>query len=1183
MVEDLQNVQTEMLETFTSSPITSIKFISKFRVLLIANSDTVFSYNFNSRNHLELISKFKIFKTNKIHGIDFNLNDNAVLFFGGRSFSLIDINLLLTPSNKEIGNLTSHQSALNDWIISGCFDYYCNSFYLLNAHNIVTSINYGPVENSPLSKHTTRIPLEVNDVIDCNEKSILYSGSLKVLDSRVVVFSGTVMSGIYVWQFSKNKKSTANHQKGEIINHLTEHEGSIFNVKCNKDATISVSCSDDRSIKVWDLKNDSLLTTSFGHGSRIWDLEIFKESISENGVDFYLISTSEDLTCRLWKYDAQLQTMDCIKVLESHQGKNVWCSDVFDDRFVVSGGNDGRVRLYDLENHTSLANNNRNNCFEVTLDSLISLVKSQGHLEKLFKNENVKEIITGENGRSMLVITSFGKMFLIDDIENFNNQNVKLIEQPIVPHDLDEIKRIDFEKSEIENEKNEITKQIEEILKADEESGSKKLKKLRLKKLQIEEREMLPKQTKYSFINNYFNITRVDNSGDSKYFDLFMTNSSGYQIIYRFNRDDLKLIITRQIKNIFNNKIPISQFSKVSNVFNFSNKEFIFESPNPENPLILASFNDEKTHFENIRFLSKPKTKFVISCIAYSNKHHSLVICSRYATFSIYDITSSTSEKIDMKFIDPIQTWKKIIPGDTISEAKILFQADKFFIMSILLRDGDYLYLKIFCNESNKDKLDIIQGMSELLLSKLKIEILQSNRISKGGFLEGLFFNYGCEQNQDLLFYGFKLNYFYLYNETKNFEIWSELCGGSHRLWRFAVMKHKSNINKNDFEFIYVKDNHIILKRFKLEYLILEGSHGKEIRDLSCNSNIDNIIVTGGEDNTLKINKFAKDSTGKINNLETLWTIRKHVSGLQKVKFISDDMFISCAAREEFYVWKTNEILDTANDQASSKLFVNCVDELAPSVSDNHDLRIMDFDYLPVFINGKIVSYLLSLVYSNSQIKVFDYNFERKLFLPLAGEKYKQNCLLNTKFLVLENMLYLLISGTDGYISIYKLSDSWGNGLGALPFNFQLVINEKIHQNGIKCLEFFKFENENMLGYDIISGGDDNGLAVFKFGRAKNADVEDSEFGKLEYFVNNAASSTITSISKLHNNKIFVVSIDQILRIWEIQRNVNNNAALKLISEHYTTIADTGCGLIHAVNQNNYAIVGGVGLSIIEI
>ncbi|KAI9018667.1 WD40-repeat-containing domain protein [Phycomyces nitens] len=113
-----------------------------------------------------------------------------------------------------------------------------------------------------------------------------------------------------------------------------------------------VSVSDDRTIRVWPLVEDSTGRIPnpciiFGHTARVWDCQF---------VDEYLVSISEDLTCRVWKNgllagkdEENTSDVDCLACWEGHVGKNVWsCAISPEHKMVATGGQDSGIRLWSL-------------------------------------------------------------------------------------------------------------------------------------------------------------------------------------------------------------------------------------------------------------------------------------------------------------------------------------------------------------------------------------------------------------------------------------------------------------------------------------------------------------------------------------------------------------------------------------------------------------------------------------------------------------------------------------------------------------------------------------------------------------------------------------------------------------------------------------------------------------------
>lgn len=70
------------------------------------------------------------------------------------------------------------------------------------------------------------------------------------------------MGGVIIWDlFSETK-----------IHNLLGHEGSIFYVNLSNNGRYVASCSDDRSIRLWDLETGKQLSVGWSHTARIWNL-----------------------------------------------------------------------------------------------------------------------------------------------------------------------------------------------------------------------------------------------------------------------------------------------------------------------------------------------------------------------------------------------------------------------------------------------------------------------------------------------------------------------------------------------------------------------------------------------------------------------------------------------------------------------------------------------------------------------------------------------------------------------------------------------------------------------------------------------------------------------------------------------------------------------------------------------
>lgn len=346
------------------------------------------------------------------------------------------------------------------------------------------------------------------------------------------------------------------------------------------------------------------------------------------------------------------------------------------------------------------------------------------------------------------------------------------------------------------------------------------------------------------------------------------------------------------------------------------------------------------------------------------------------------------------------------------------------------------------------------------------------------------------------------------------------------------------------------------------------GTHGREIRDLSIRKSREYkkdtyLFISGSEDTTVKLCS-VNVKTGFVKNY---WTLKAHVSGLQRCKFLNEKLAVTCSAREELFLWELNDRFSSPH--------MNLRKKLLPSMN-NPDLRIMDFDFR--FIKGTVHNFIMATVYSDSTIKVWHYDYLKNEFLLLIQGKYETCCILNVALAMLKDSIILLIAATDGYLTHWDITDllpfemSYGKLVSNNLSFATLQLNKwtqkiPVHLAGIKSFDL-KTEDDRFVVY---TGGDDNAIAITEYtlsnGRAMYGAVKDME----RY----ATSSTVTSVQLLDDcNRLLTTSVDQIIRIWDI-----GDSTLSIKENAYTTVADTGSSDFVDIGDASFLLIGGVGLS----
>ncbi|CCF56964.1 hypothetical protein KAFR_0B06670 [Kazachstania africana CBS 2517] len=623
---------------------------------------------------------------------------------------------------------------------------------------------------------------------------------------------------------------------------------------------------------------------------------------------------------------------------------------------------------------------------------------------------------------------------------------------------------------------------------------------------------------------SYSNTIGIDNT-------IIFSNNKGYVLLLAFSDDGRSIIMQKELHTDYLSKVTNCMCVKFD-----ENYLITLESPNPNDNFIALEIEPVSLEIKRTFKFNKPGN-FVSSCLEVVNQNY-LLVGSRFSTVAIFNLSDCERDAFMIK---------KLNPGDTVTSIKFVESKDDSNLFSITNRDGFYNIVNInFDNET--------------------YEVIHSNKIVKG-FLEGAFYN----KDNEYITYGFKSTLFYMYNEQHGYEILSQLCGGAHRQWKLCSL---DGTNSNEeFMLVYIKASELYLRRIYKPIVpetLVNGLHGREIRDISILPQPFNkeeyLFATASEDTTIRLNKFNL-VTGDI---KSYWAERKHVSGLQRLKFISNKFLISSSAREELFLW-------AINTSFSSNPYIT-VRATLPTSAHSPDLRIMDFDTL--FINEDRTDFIVSTIYSDSTMKIWYYDSTDNQFKLLWTSRYKTCCLLNVKLIILEDELYLLVAPTDGHLVVYNITNELETArisdnklvnikVPMVPVtlsNLKPEIELAVHQSGIKCMDV-EFSKDT---FKVYTGGDDNALSISKF--YKNGGRICGEF---VYSNPKAASSTITSCQLFKNGtRLLSTSVDQIVRVWKVEED-------KLVSmaSRYTTVADTGSS---DIIKDSSLLIGGVGLSVWE-
>lgn len=358
------------------------------------------------RHKPTFLCRERVFESQSVHGIITQQRSDGrtrLIIWGGHK---------LQASLCEIQEHTIHFDArqevqASDWILDICF---CPEHYL--PHDGTRQLEVAAFVTAHNELYSLRWPH--NDACSTIAKlssplnSLLYCANNKWLSiNHLLVAAGTPFGEILVWSCRVDGAGDSSSQVHYVFR---RHEGSIFGLHISTGMLLShhsrkkrflVSCSDDRTIRVWDISDctveqraqsnsrslqhraentgfggrdpaqlqpqdlpDTPLSTSWGHSSRIWGVRfVTKEQACGDKRGVSILTIGEDATCQEWllswtpkaAHASQLSSeftyhLNHHKAYSFHEGKNLWAfawihrtEDIVE---ICTGGADGKITWF---------------------------------------------------------------------------------------------------------------------------------------------------------------------------------------------------------------------------------------------------------------------------------------------------------------------------------------------------------------------------------------------------------------------------------------------------------------------------------------------------------------------------------------------------------------------------------------------------------------------------------------------------------------------------------------------------------------------------------------------------------------------------------------------------------------------------------------------------------------------
>ncbi|KTW31641.1 hypothetical protein T552_04062 [Pneumocystis carinii B80] len=448
--------------------------------------------------------------------------------------------------------------------------------------------------------------------------------------------------------------------------------------------------------------------------------------------------------------------------------------------------------------------------------------------------------------------------------------------------------------------------------------------------------------------------------------------------------------------------------------------------------------------------------------------------------------------------------------------------------------------------------------------SKITVEKRHQGKCSKHG-IEGGFY-----LKEDLILYGFKKLRFSVWNQSKGFRIFSVVCGGSHRHWSIYF---SCSENKENSTFIFTRSNSIIICNFLLLFpfqnfqktILQDGRHGREIRSMafypiSYQRNT-LLFLTGAEDTTLRLSKLYITNCSEIINI---YCEKEHDTGIEKISWSKNGLFFfSCGGAEEFVAWKFS-----IKDLNHVRIIRHAI---CPAINKRKNVRIMDFSVIE-FSNKD--NYLIIMACSDSSIRIWSFLSKTSEYILLLNKKYSTKCPLNVTYILEKEYCYLLVTSTDGFITLWDISNYIHSSeiiMKNSEESFLPIWKDQIHQSNIKSMTLRHIEENTYL---LVTGGDDNKINILKITIKLDSNLSNYKIS-CKTIMNklDAHNSSITGLAFSVSGLLFSVAADQRLKIWKI-----NTSELLYLAEFYTYIADP-CGIsIAKILNKEILTIYGIGL-----
>jgi WD40 repeat protein len=702
------------------------------------------------------------------------------------------------------------------------------------------------------------------------------------------------------------------------------HEGSVFGVRISKELPsdccqnlkrIIASCSDDRTIRIWDVSdvdtqgglavttgqisgsdrtqhtgfsNEAIdpqsqssskcLAIGWGHMSRVWTVRFLEAPPCEGALG--LLSAGEDASSRSWRLSPntdkgtalsyKLVQQDCAAY---HNGKNIWSDTIHNDTFgrqrVFCGAADAKITAYPLTRTSERAQRSR--AYEYTVSDIMSLAQISNH-----SSDAGLSHITHKSSKK----AEFFRSYCFLDQHSFlltTNSGKVLIGTLQVP-------------SALEISRSLSTSTL--VDRSEDLSG-------------------------YSIC-----------ASETRYGLAFVAGSTGTIYAYSKASGSWSKVgcMDGKIGDMFATHVPRSDSRRVvallTTLVGQDQAQLVYVD-------IAADSGPCISRTVAIPMLES-STGTIITSMALATTIESsfLYLGHRRGSVAVYSIHHDRQES-----------------GENVALRRVLNNVHGEETVTALTWMPSYTHSP--SGHLMSVGRDGCLAVHHVDLHANYAELVHHLALPIGPNIESLYFH-----QDHLLVHGFSSKKWVLYDVTTEEEIMGIETGGAHRSWAFRP----GSTSQSGATLVWTRASsmHISSQTEGNHRVVRPGGHGREIKAVAVSDLASRrLIATGAEDTDIKLFEYAGDE------LICRRTLRKHTTGIQHLQWSAGGEYLfSSGGCEEFYIWRIRQL--------ASVLHIGVVCEFAYTPESEHaDLRIMSFD-----VTQRGTAYDIAMVFSDSSIKV---------------------------------------------------------------------------------------------------------------------------------------------------------------------------------------------------------------------